>query len=189
VEEERKRARDEIIKIYSSFGEAKSLADMLAEGDKPDKVKAIGLYLSIRDISSAHSLAQELIKSGYRDQEFERYLLDLYKQTGDLSLLDYVSKSPEKSLRGQALYLYGMDLSKRGERKKALEYFVDISLNYKGEPYYNSAVLEGAKILLKLGAKRDASCMLERFDSSTASPEETSMYNKLKKGLPKCEVK
>jgi len=189
TEEERKKARDEIVKMYSSLGDTKSLADMLAEGDKPDKVKAIGLYLSIREIPSAITLAQELIKAGYRDQEFERYLLDLYKQTRDISLLDYVSKSPERSLRGQALYLYGLELLRRGDRKKALESFVEISINHKGEPYYNSAILEGAKILVKLGAKRDASCILERFDLNGANPEETSIYNKLKKGLPKCEVK
>lgn len=189
TEEERKKARDEIVKMYSSLGDTKSLADMLAEGDKPDKVKAIGLYLSIREIPSAITLAQELIKAGYRDQEFERYLLDLYKQTRDISLLDYVSKSPERSLRGQALYLYGLELLRRGDRKKALEIFVEISINHKGEPYYNSAILEGAKILVKLGAKRDASCILERFDLNGANPEETSIYNKLKKGLPKCEVK
>jgi len=189
TEEERKKARDEIVKMYSSLGDTKSLADMLAEGDKPDKVKAIGLYLSIREIPSAITLAQELIKAGYRDQEFERYLLDLYKQTRDISLLDYVSKSPERSLRGQTLYLYGLELLRRGDRKKALESFVEISINHKGEPYYNSAILEGAKILVKLGAKRDASCILERFDLNGANPEETSIYNKLKKGLPKCEVK
>jgi len=189
TEEERKKARDEIVKMYSSLGDTKSLADMLAEGDKPDKVKAIGLYLSIREIPSAITLAQELIKAGYRDQEFERYLLDLYKQTRDISLLDYVSKSPERSLRGQALYLYGLELLRRGDRKKALESFVEISINHKGEPYYNSAILEGAKILVKLGAKRDASCILERFDLNGANPEETSIYNKLKNGLPKCEVK
>lgn len=189
TEEERKKARDEIVKMYSSLGDTKSLADMLAEGDKPDKVKAIGLYLSIREIPSAITLAQELIKAGYRDQEFERYLLELYKQTRDISLLDYVSKSPERSLRGQALYLYGLELLRRGDRKKALESFVEISINHKGEPYYNSAILEGAKILVKLGAKRDASCILERFDLNGANPEETSIYNKLKKGLPKCEVK
>ena len=66
---------------------------------------------------------------------------------------------------------------------------MEISINHKGEPYYNSAILEGAKILVKLGAKRDASCILERFDLNGANPEETSIYNKLKKGLPKCEVK
>ncbi len=189
TEEERKRARDEIVKIYSSLGDTKSLADILAEGDRSDKVKAIGLYLSVGEAPSALTLAQELIKANYRDQEFERYLLDLYRQTKDTSLLDYLLKSPEGSLRGQALYLYGLELLRRGDNKKALEHFVEISLNHKGEPYYNSAVLEGARILIKLGAKRDASCMLDRFELKDAKPEEVSMYNNLKRGLPKCEVK
>ncbi len=188
-QEDRMRARDELIKIYTAAGDTKSLADMLAEGGSEDKVKAIGLYLSLRDTSSALSLSRALIKEGYRSREFERYLIDLYRQTGDTSLLDYVSKSPDRNLRGQAILLMGYDNLKKGDKRKALENFVDISLNYRGEPYYNQGVLEGAKILIELGARRDASCMLDRFDLNTSSPEDLKVYNKLKQGLPKCEVK
>ena len=98
-------------------------------------------------------------------------------------------RSPDKTLRGEALFLLGLDSLKKGDKKKALENFVEISLNYKDEPYYNQAVLEGAKILIELGARRDASCMLERFDLSRAKPEEVNLYNRLKRGLPKCEVR
>ena len=189
LEEERKRARDELIKIYTSAGDKKSLADLLSEGDVKDKVKAIGIYLSIGETKSALSLSKELMASGYRDEEFEIYLLELYKKTNDNSLIQYLTKSPNKGTRGNAIYLLGIDLLKKGDKKQALENFVDISLNYKGEPFYNRAVLEGTKILIDLGARKDASCMLDRFDKNNASSEEIKLYNTLKQRLPKCEVK
>ncbi|MFN7065449.1 MAG: tetratricopeptide repeat protein [Aquificaceae bacterium] len=188
LEEERRKARDELVKMYTLADDKKSLADLLAEGENQDKVKAIGLYLGIRDMPSALSLARELIEAKYGDSEFESYLLELYRQSGEVSLLDYLTKSADLSLRGQALYLHGLELSKGGDKRKALENFVEISLNHRGEPYYNPAVLEGAKILLEFGARRDASCMLERFDLSWANPEDVELYKRLKEGLPRCEV-
>ncbi|MEN3027964.1 MAG: hypothetical protein ABDH29_01800 [Aquificaceae bacterium] len=188
-EEERSRAREELVKIYTLARDTKSLADLLAEGSKQDKVRAVGLYISIKDLRSALAVAGELMKAGYRDQEFERYLLDLYKQTDETSLLEYLSNSLDRNLRGQAVYLQGQNWIKRGEKRKALEKMVEVSVNYRGEPYYNRAVLEGAKILLEMGAKRDASCMLDRFDLSKAEPEDISLHNTLKQGLPKCEVR
>lgn len=188
-EEERKRAREELINIYTSMGDKKSLADLLSEGNTQDKVRAIGIYLTIEDTNSALSLAKELIKSGYRDGEFEGYLFELYKGSAEVSLLEYLAKSSDNKTRGRALYLLGLDLLKKGDKRKALENFVEISLEYKGEPYYNFAVLEGVKILLDLGARRDASCMLSRFDIKSASKEELNEYNRLKRGLPKCEVR
>ncbi|MCS7171259.1 MAG: tetratricopeptide repeat protein, partial [Aquificaceae bacterium] len=189
VGEERKRARDELIKIYTSLGDAKSLADLLAEGNHQDKVRAISIYMGIKDTSSALSLAQELIRSDYRDQELERYLIDLYRHTGETYLLEYLSKSLDRSLRGQAIYLQGLEWLRKGEKRKALESMADVSLNYRGEPYYNSAVLEGSKILLEMGARQDASCLLDRMDINRANPEDVSLYQKLKQGLPKCEVR
>ncbi|MFN3264589.1 MAG: tetratricopeptide repeat protein, partial [Aquificaceae bacterium] len=189
LEEDRRQAREELIKLYTSAGDTKSLADLLAEGENPDRVRAVGLYLALRDTSSALSLSRDIIKGGYRSQEFERYLIDLYRQSGDTALLDYVVKSPDRSLRGEAILLLGFDNLKKGDKKKALENFVEVSLNYRGEPYYNQAVLEGARVLLELGARRDASCMLERFDLSRSSPEDVNLYNRLRQGLPKCEVR
>lgn len=189
LEEDRRKARDELVQIYTSLGDTKSVAGLLAEGSNQDKVKAISLFMSSGDKRSALSLANQLINSGYRDQEFERQLIDLYRQTGDPLLLDYLSKSPDRSLRGQAIYLQGLELLRKGDRKKALERMVEISLNYRGEPYYNAAVIEGAKILLQLGARRDASCMLDRFDYNIANQEEIKAQGKLRQGLPKCEVR
>ncbi|MCS6997819.1 MAG: tetratricopeptide repeat protein [Aquificaceae bacterium] len=188
-EEERNRAREELIKIYTLARDTKSLADLLAEGSKQDKVKAVGLYMSIKDFRSALAVAGELMKTGHRDQEFERYLLDLYRQTDETSLLEYLSNSPDRNLRGQAVYLQGREWIKKGEKRRALEKMVEVSMNYRGEPYHNKAVLEGAKILLEMGARRDASCMLDRFDLSRAEPEDISLHNALKQGLPKCEVR
>ncbi|MCX8060362.1 MAG: hypothetical protein N3C13_04100, partial [Aquificaceae bacterium] len=65
----------------------------------------------------------------------------------------------------------------------------ETALYHRGEPYYNRAVLEGAKILLEMGARRDASCMLERFDLNRASQEEVNLHSRLRQGLPRCEVK
>ncbi len=189
LQEDRAKAREELIKLYTSARDTKSVADLLAEGDAQDKVKAVGLYISLRDIPSALSLSRELINAGYRSRDFEKYLIDLYRQSGETDLLSYVLRSPDKTLRGEALFLLGLDSLKKGDKKKALENFVEISLNYKDEPYYNQAVLEGAKILIELGARRDASCMLERFDLSRAKPEEVNLYNRLRRGLPKCEVR
>ncbi|MEJ7619355.1 MAG: tetratricopeptide repeat protein [Aquificaceae bacterium] len=189
LQEDKSKARDELIKLYTSARDTKSLADLLTEGDIQDKVKAVGLYISLRDIPSALSLSRELINAGYRSRDFEKYLIDLYRQSGETDLLSYVLKSPDKNLRGEALFLLGLVSLKKGDKKKALENFVEISLNYKDEPYYNQAVLEGAKILIELGARRDASCLLERFDLNKSKPEEINSYNKLRQGLPKCEVR
>ncbi len=189
LQEDKIKARDELIRIYTSAGDTKSLADLLAEGDNQDKVKALSLYMALKDTALALSLSREIMKKGYRSDEFEAYLMELYKQTGEVDLLDYLVKSPDKTLRGQALLLLGFDNLKRGNKRRALENFVEISLNYKGEPYYNQAVLEGAKILIELGAKRDASCMLERFDKSKPASEDIILYESLRQDLPKCEVR
>lgn len=184
--EDRKVAREELIRIYSQVGDTKSIADLFAEGDSQDKVKAIGMYLSVGDILSAQNLAKALISEGFRNEEFENYLLTLYTQTKDIGYLEYAKKSPNLSIRSRATYLSGLYHMERGEYTKALEDFVDISLNYKGQEDYNKAVLKGAEVLIKLEAKKDASCFLERFDITRSTPEELSLYNRFKKELPKC---
>ena len=189
LEEDRNLAREELIKSFTYTRDHKSLADILAEGKAQDKVRAVSLYLSIGDDASALSVSRELMKENYRDREFEGYLLELYKKTGDASLVEYLSKSLNKDIKGQAVYLLGMEELKRGNKQRALEYMVEVSLNYKGEPYYNTAVLEGAKILIEMGARRDASCMLDRFDFAKASSEESRVYSSLKQELPRCEVR
>ncbi|MDW8095253.1 MAG: tetratricopeptide repeat protein [Aquificaceae bacterium] len=189
LEEDRNLAREELIKSFTYTRDHKSLADILAEGKAQDKVRAVSLYLSIGDDASALSVSRELMKENYREREFEGYLLELYKKTGDASLVEYLSKSLNKDIKGQAVYLLGMEELKKGNKQRALEYMVEVSLNYKGEPYYNTAVLEGAKILIEMGARRDASCMLDRFDLAKASSEESRVHSSLKQELPKCEVR
>jgi hypothetical protein len=66
---------------------------------------------------------------------------------------------------------------------------VDISLNNKGAQVYNSAILEGVQIFLELRLRRDASCFLERVDANSLSREERVKIERLKKELPKCEVR
>jgi TolA-binding protein len=189
LQEDRKKAREELIKIYSSVGDRKSIADLLAEGEREDKVKAMGMYIGLGDLGSAQRLAEELIRENYRSQEFENYLLELYRSTGKKEYLEYLKSSKDESLRGWALYLSGLERVKGGNKKQALEELVEVVIKHKKEPYYNQAVLESARILIELGAKRDASCMLDRFDINMAKPEEIEGYNKLKGNLPKCEVR
>ncbi len=188
-EEERKQARNELIKIYSQVGDRKSIADILAEGSSADKVKAIGMYLSMGDDENAKKLAKELIQGGYRDSEFESYLLELYKLSGDEDYLKYLKNSKDNNIRSQAIYFSGMNELKKGNAKKALEDFVDISINYKGSSVYNQAIIEGAKVLIDMNAKHDASCFLNKADKDTVTREELDMINSLKGKLPKCEVR
>ena len=188
-EEERRQARDDLVKFYTEVGDKKSLADLLAEGEDGDKVKAIGIYISMGDDADAQKVAKDLMSKGYRDQEFEGYLLDLYKLSKDRTYLDYLKQSKDESIRSQALYLSALDYLKEGEKKKALEDLVDITVNYKNSPLYNKAIIEGAKILIELRARHDASCLLDKADLNTASQEDVAVINSLKKGLPKCEVR
>ncbi|MFN3814306.1 MAG: tetratricopeptide repeat protein, partial [Aquificaceae bacterium] len=188
-EGERTQARDELINIYTQVGDRKSIADILMEGSNADKVKAIGMYLSMGDDENARKLAKELIQNSYRDNEFEGYLLELYKLSGDADYLNYLKESKDKNIRAQALYLSGMNELKRGDAKKALEYFVDISVNYKGSSVYNQAIIEGAKVLISMNARHDASCFLNKADKDMVTQEELDIINSIKGKLPKCEVK
>jgi len=187
--QERKQARDELIEFYTQVGDRKSIADLLAEGEDGDKVKAIGMYMSLGDDQSAQNLAKALMQKGYRTQEFENYLLELYKISKDRSYLDYLKQSKDPQIRPQALYLSALDHLRENEKRKALEDLVDITVNHKDSPFYNKAVIEGAKVLIELNAKRDASCFLEKANLETASREELSMINSLRRGLPKCEAR
>lgn len=187
--EERREARDELIEFYTQLGDRKSLADLLAEGQDSDKVKAIGIYISMGDDADAQKVAKQLMAEGYRDQELESYLLDLYKTSKDRSYLDYLKQSKDRNIRSQAVYLSALDYLKSGEKKKALEDFVDITVNYKDSPFYNQAVIEGAKVLIDLNARRDASCLLDKANLDMASKEEVDVINSLKSKLPKCEVR
>lgn len=187
--EESKLAREELVKLYTQAGDSKSLADLLSEGSREDKVKAVGIYLGIRELGASQSLAQELMSVGYRSQEFERYLLELYKGTNNRLYLDYLKDSPEKNTRAEALYLSALDHMRRGDKSKALEELVDISVNHRDYERYNQAILEGTRLFVKRKARRDASCFLERFDEKRARPEELSLYRRFRQELPKCEVR
>ncbi|RMH80620.1 MAG: hypothetical protein D6674_03020 [Acidobacteria bacterium] len=187
--EESRLAREELVKLYTQAGDAKSLAGLLSEGSREDKVKAMGIYLGIKELGASQSLAQELMSVGYRSQEFERYLLELYKGTNNRLYLDYLKDSPEKNTRAEALYLSALDHMRRGDKSKALEELVDISVNHRDYERYNQAILEGTRLLVERKARKDASCFLERFDEKRAKPEELSLYRRFKQELPKCEVR
>jgi TolA-binding protein len=187
--QERKQARDELIEFYTQVGDKKSIADLLAEGEDEDKVKAIGIYMSLGDDQDAQKLAKALMEKGYRTQEFETYLLELYKASKDRSYLDYLKLSKDPQVRPQALYLSALDYLKENEKRKALEDLVDITVNHKDSPLYNKALIEAVKLLIDLNAKRDASCLLDKANLQTASQEELSVINSLRKELPKCEVR
>ncbi|MDQ7082366.1 MAG: hypothetical protein Q9N34_04900 [Aquificota bacterium] len=59
----------------------------------------------------------------------------------------------------------------------------------KVHPYYNRSILEAVDILVKMKAKRDASCLLERIDTDHLSGDEAKRVKILRSRLPNCEVK
>lgn len=184
--EEREKARKELINIFAQVGDKEGMADLLSEGPPEDKVKAIDMYISLGKLDKAKQLAKHLMDSKYRSEGFENTLFELYKATQDRTYLEYLKSSPNKATVTQALYLSGLDYERQKDLKRALEDFVDVVVNFPESEVYNSAVLEAAKILIKLNAKKDASCILQRFNEEKAKDEERKARQILLNGLPPC---
>lgn len=187
IAKEREEARSFLIEIYSSIGDKDSLASLLLEGTQSDRARALLMFISSGDLKRARSVAQELMASRYRDPQFEFALMELYQKTRERQFLEYLKSSQERSIRAKALYLSALENIKAGKKSQALEELVEISMGFRGEEVYNQAIIEGAKILIAMGSKKDASCLLERFDASSAKREELQSQESLKKGLPRCE--
>ncbi len=188
-QEERKRARDELVEVYKKVGDRESLAELLAEGEPKQKAEAMALYVQMENIQRAEVLAKELMGLGYRSMDFEGSLLSLFEKTKDRKYLEYVLSSPDADVRASALYVSALDYLERGDKRKALEDLVDIASNYRGSKVYNRAIIKGAEVLLSMNARRDASCLLDRHDPKSSTPEEARVIRSMKEKLPRCEVR
>jgi len=187
--EESAIAKRELVKLYEELGDLQSAAELLEGGDLSDKERAMQIYANIQRWDRALAIANQLISLGYRSPSFDNTLWKIYENTKDRNILTALTKSQDINLSAKAKLEMAKLLKAEGKPKEALEYLVDISLNNKGAQVYNSAILEGVQIFLELRLRRDASCFLERVDANTLSREERVKIERLKKELPKCEVR
>ncbi|WP_448583860.1 tetratricopeptide repeat protein [Thermocrinis sp.] len=187
--EESAQARKELINLYTELGDMLSVAELLESGNLEEKEKAVELYVKLNQWQKALNLSKELMQVGFRSQTFEENLMKIYQRVKDESLLDYLTKSSDINISANAKFEKALVLDAQNKPKEAMEYLVDISINHKGASVYNRAIMEGVRIFLSLGLKKDASCFLERFDLKSASKEERIKIEQLKKSLPKCEVR
>jgi TolA-binding protein len=187
--EESAIARRELVKLFEELGDQQSMAELLEGGDLSDKERAMQIYANIKRWDKARAIANQLISLGYGSPSFENTLWKIYENTKDRNILTALTRSQDINLSAKAKLEMAKLLKAEGKPREALEYLVDISLNNKGAQVYNSAILEGVQIFLELRLRRDASCFLERVDANTLSREERVKIERLKKELPKCEVR
>jgi len=187
--EESAIARRELVKLFEELGDLQSMAELLEGGDLSDKERAMQIYANIQRWDKALAIANQLISLGYKSPSFDNTLWKIYENTKDRNILAALTKSQDINLSAKAKLEMAKLLKAEGKPKEALEYLVDISLNNKGAQVYNSAILEGVQIFLELRLRRDASCFLERVDANSLSREERVKIERLKKELPKCEVR
>jgi len=187
--EESAIARRELVKLYEEVGDQQSMAELLEGGDLSDKERAMQIYANIQRWDKALAIANQLISLGYKSPSFDNTLWKIYENTKDRNILTALTKSQDINLSAKAKLEMAKLLKAEGKPREALEYLVDISLNNKGAQVYNSAILEGVRTFLELRLRRDASCFLERVDANTLSREERVKIERLKKELPKCEVR
>ncbi|NAZ23407.1 MAG: tetratricopeptide repeat protein [Thermocrinis sp.] len=187
--EESAIARRELVKLYEEVGDQQSTAELLEGGDLSDKERAMQIYANIKRWDKARAIANQLISLGYRSPSFDNTLWKIYENTKDRNILTALTRSQDINLSAKAKLEMAKLLKAEGKPKEALEYLVDISLKNKGAQVYNSAILEGVQIFLELRLRRDASCFLERVDANNLSREERVKIERLKRELPKCEVR
>jgi TolA-binding protein len=187
--EESAIARKELIKLYEELGDQQSTAELLEDGSLSDKERAVQIYANIGRWDKALTLANQLTSLGYRSPSFDNTLWKIYENTKDRNILTTLTKSQDINLSAKAKLEMAKLLKAEGKPREALEYLVDISLNNKGAQIYNLAILEGVQTFLELRLKRDASCFLNRVDANSLSREERVKIERLKKELPKCEVR
>ena len=186
--EEKEKATKLLVSLYRERGEFEKLADFLARGGYEERKRALTLYMD-HNMEKAVSLFEELLKENPEDEELKILALSMYERTKGKRYLEIASESREPKVRAEALYRLGL-IEKRKDRRKALERFVEVVLmEEKVQPYYNRSILEAVDILVKMKARRDASCLLERIDRDHLSGEEAKRVKILKSRLPKCEVK
>ena len=186
--EQREEATKLLTDLYYERKEFEKLADLLAEGGYQERKRALVLYME-HNMEKAVSLFEDLLKENPDDEEIRILALKMYDKTKGKRYLEVARESGNPEVRAQALYRLGK-LERRKDRRKALEYFVEVVLMpEKVQPYYNLSILEAVDILVKMKARKDASCLLARIDPDHLSKDQAKKVKILKKRLPKCEVK
>ncbi len=184
--QEKEKATELLKNLYLQRREFEKLADFLREGGYEDRKRALDIYIS-ENIQKAIDLFDELQRENPDDEDLKGIALKMYDKTKGKKYLLFAKESQRKEVRARALYLLG---KVQKDKRKALEYFVEVILSAEGvQPYYNRSILEAADILISLRAKRDASCLLERLDLNNLTGKELKKVKILRKRLPKCEVK
>ena len=184
--EVKERATGMLMGLFVERKEYEKLADFLVKGDYSDKKKALDIYIK-ENLDKAVSLFEELYKQNPGDEDLYLYALKLYHKTKGSKYLKIASRSTDKRVRAQALYLLGKRVKKK-DRRKALEYFVEVIMSSEGiQPYYNDSIFEAVDILVKLKARRDASCLLAKLDKRSLTKRERKRVKILSSKLPACK--
>lgn len=174
--------------LYLERKEFKKLADFLSGGSFEDRKRALEIYIS-EDLQKAIEFFDELMKENSKDEELRKIALTMYSKTKGKKYLKIAKESNDPEVRAKALYLLGR-MERKRDKRKALEYFVEVILTAKGvQPYYNRSILEAVDILISLRARRDASCLLDKLDHRYLTKRDIKKVKILRKKLPKCEVK
>ncbi len=189
-EEVRAEARNTLMEIFKARGDITNFARLLSEGDTEDRKEAIKAYLSVGEGERAVQLFNSIVNEGYIDEDLRKVAIDLYSVTNNERYLSYAKESEDSEIKARAYYLAGIHYKNGGDKKKALEEFVTVTiLTPDQQPYYNRSILESVDILISMKARKDASCLLEKLDPETLSEEERGRYKYFKDKLPPCEVK
>ncbi|NPB06390.1 MAG: tetratricopeptide repeat protein [Aquificae bacterium] len=184
----RKEAFEQLTRFYRETGNELKLARLLERRGFKEALKAVELYLRLGRVKDAERLFNRLYEQNPEDEELKELALKLYEKTGKLKYLKiaYASKRPEVALK--AAYLLGNYYAGKDD-KKALEYLLEVVYSEERSlPFYKRAVFTAVELLLKLGARKDASCVLKKLEGLTLEPWEEEKVLKLKRELPPCEV-
>ncbi|NPA32075.1 MAG: tetratricopeptide repeat protein [Aquificae bacterium] len=182
----REEAFRELSRLYEEEGELLKLARLLERRSDKEKIKAIEIYLKLGKVREAERLFSQLVKKYPKSEELKELALKLYEKTKKLSYLKlaYTSTRPEVFLKASyylGVYYYDKD------KKKALDYLLEVVLSDRKDlPFYKRAVFLSAQILKSMGAKKDASCILEKLKGLELESWEREKVLELKKGLPPC---
>ncbi|WP_461832536.1 tetratricopeptide repeat protein [Aquifex sp.] len=180
------KAFNELKTLYERENNLLKLARLLEKRGDEGKIKAITLYLKIDRIKDAERLFKDLYKKYPELEELKEIALKLYEKTRKKHYLDIAYKSANEDVFLKASYYLGNYYYKRNKRK-ALDYLLEVVYSEKRElPFYKRAVFMSAEILRKMGAYKDASCILERLKGLKLESWEREKLLELKKGLPAC---
>ncbi|HIQ48122.1 MAG TPA: tetratricopeptide repeat protein [Aquifex aeolicus] len=182
----REKAFSKLAELYEKENNLLKLARLLENRGDIEKLNAISIYLKLDRIKDAERLFGKLIKKYPNSEELKEIALKLYEKTRKLKYLEIAYNSTNPDIYLKAAYYLGNHYYGKKNRK-ALNYFLEIVLSDKKDfPFYKRAVFLSVEILKKLGARKDASCILERLKDVKLESWEKEKVLELKKGLPAC---